>query len=68
MVMSSQDPSRTRVMPANPDESFLIHKLEGMGPGGAPIVGGQMPADGPPFLQQSTINVIREWIQNGAQP
>jgi len=27
-----------------------------------------MPDDGPPYLQQATINVIREWIQNGALP
>jgi len=27
-----------------------------------------MPADGPPFLQQATIDVIRQWIENGALP
>jgi len=67
-VQSSQSASLTRVIPMNPDGSFLIHKLEGMGPGGAPIVGGQMPDDGPPYLQSSQIQVIKEWILNGAQP
>jgi hypothetical protein len=50
-----------------PDASFLIHKLEGMQPGGAPIVGMRMPADGF-YLQQAQIQVVREWILNGAQP
>jgi len=47
----------------DPDGSFLIHKLEG-----TQTVGGQMPADAPPFpfLQQATINVIRQWIQDDA--
>lgn len=53
---------RTRVIATDPDGSFLIQKLEGaMG-----IIGARMPADGPPYLQQATIDVIRQWIQNGA--
>jgi hypothetical protein len=61
-VTSSQNMLLTRVIPMNPDGSFLIHKLEG-----TQTVGGQMPANCPP-LQQSTIQVIRLWIQNGALP
>ena len=61
-IASSQDMSYTRVIPMDPDGSFLIQKLEG------PLVGGRMPADGPPFLQQATIDVIRQWIQDGALP
>jgi hypothetical protein len=61
-IVSSQDMLRTRVVPMDPDGSFLIQKLEGT-PG---IIGARMPADGPPYLQQSTIDVIRLWIQNGA--
>ena len=60
-IVSSQDMLRTRVVPMDPDGSFLIQKLEGTA-----MLGGQMPADGPPFLQQATINVIRQWIQDGA--
>jgi hypothetical protein len=66
-VASPQDPTATRVIATDPDGSFLIHKLEGMGPGGVPIVGARMPADGN-YLQQVTIDVIRQWIQDGAQP
>jgi Bacterial Ig-like domain len=62
-VASNEQPSLLRVQPNDPDSSYLIRKLEG-GPG---ISGVQMPADGPPYLPQSTIDVIRQWITNGAQ-
>ena len=64
MIASPQDMSRTRVIPMDPDGSFLIQKLEGT----TLIVGARMPADGPPYLQQTTVDVIRQWIQNGALP
>ena len=60
-VASSQNMALTRVIPMDPDGSLLIQKLEGTAP-----VGGRMPADGPPYLQQATIDVIRQWILNGA--
>jgi hypothetical protein len=63
-VASSQPPAPTRVIPMDPDGSFLIHKLEGT----AGIIGARMPADGPPYLQQATVDVIRQWILNGALP
>ena len=65
MIASPQNMSLTRVIPMDPDGSFLIQKLEGTA-----TVGGRMPADAPPFpfLQQSTVDVIRLWIQNGALP
>ena len=50
-----------RVEPGNPDDSYLIRKLEG----GPDIVDSQMPAGGP-FLNQATINKIRQWITEGA--
>jgi len=62
-IVSSPDMLRTRVVPMDPDGSFLIQKLEGT-PG---IVGARMPADGL-FLQQATVDVIRQWILNGALP
>lgn len=65
-VDSSEIMTLKRVNPGMPDLSYLIHKLEGMQTGGGQIVGMQMPADGPPFLQQATIDVIRLWIANGA--
>jgi methionine-rich copper-binding protein CopC len=61
-VPSVEEPSLLRVKAGDPGNSYIIRKLEG-GPG---IVGVQMPADGPPYLPQATINVIRSWISNGA--
>ncbi len=62
-VASSEQPAVLRVAPGDPDSSYLIRKISGT-PG---ITGVQMPADGPPYLPQSTIDVIRQWITNGAQ-
>jgi hypothetical protein len=59
---SVEVPSLRRVSPGNPDTSYLIQKLEGHA-----AVGGQMPLGQAP-LPQATINVIREWITNGAAP
>jgi hypothetical protein len=60
-VTSIQVPSRQRVAPGNAADSYVIRKLEG-GPG---ILGQRMPFGGP-YLDQNTINAIREWIGNGA--
>jgi len=59
-VASTQDATLMRVIPGNPGGSLLIHKLEGN-----QTVGFRMPSGGP-YLPQSTIDVIRQWIQNGA--
>ena len=59
-VHSSQDPNLIRVIPGDPDGSFLIQKLDG-----TQTVGSRMP-DGGPYLTTATINVIRQWIQDGA--
>jgi hypothetical protein len=60
---SVERPSLRRVAPGDANNSYLIHKLEGA----AGIVGQRMPAGLPP-LPQSDINVIRQWIGDGAQP
>ena len=57
---STEVHSLNRVTPGDPDSSYIIQKLEGRA-----AVGGQMPLGQPP-LPQETINVIRQWIQNGA--
>jgi CHRD domain/Bacterial Ig domain len=57
----SLEVSLDRVEPGNPDASYLIRKLEG-GPG---ISGDRMPQGGP-FLNQATIDMIRQWISDGA--
>ncbi|SRR6266581_3457889 len=59
-VPSGQDPNLIRVVPFDPDASFLIQKLDG-----TQTVGERMPAGGP-YLTTATINVIRQWIQDGA--
>ncbi|MDX1562265.1 MAG: Ig-like domain-containing protein, partial [Gammaproteobacteria bacterium] len=59
---SVQNSALLRVDPGNPDASYLIRKLEGTA-----SVGGQMPLGAPP-LPQADINVIRQWISNGALP
>jgi hypothetical protein len=61
LIASSQNAMLTRVIPMDPDGSFLIQKLEGT-PG---IIGARMPADGF-YLQQATVDVIRQWILDGA--
>jgi hypothetical protein len=60
-VASVEVPSLRRVQPGNPDLSYLIQKLEG-----SATVGGRMPLNSPP-LPQTTIDVIRQWISQGAQ-
>jgi hypothetical protein len=59
-VRLPRDPSQIRVIPFDPDNSFIIHKLEG-----TQNIGDRMP-DGGPYLDQPTIDVIRQWIANGA--
>ena len=59
-VPSPRDPNLIRVVPGDPDASFLIQKLDG-----TQTLGDRMP-DGGPYLTTATVNVIRQWIQNGA--
>lgn len=59
-VNSQQVPALRRVAPGDANNSYLIQKLEGTAAGGA-----RMPQGGP-FLDQTTIDVIRSWIDNGA--
>lgn len=61
-VPSSVKSNIDRVEPGDPDNSYLIQKLEGA----AGIVGTRMPQGGP-FLSTEQVAVIREWIQNGAE-
>jgi methionine-rich copper-binding protein CopC len=60
-VPSAEDPSLLRVKPSDPDNSYMVRKIEGA-PG---IQGGQMPLGETP-LPQATIATIRQWIINGA--
>ena len=60
---SRNKPGAIRVIPGDPDGSYLIHKLEG-GPG---IAGIRMPGTGGPYLTAGQISIIRRWIQLGAK-
>ena len=51
-----------RVIPGNPEASYLIQKLEGA----AGIAGRRMPFNGPPYLTDGQILVIKRWIEIGA--
>ena len=61
---SNQAPNLFRIEPGNPNTSYLIHKLEG----GPDIVGFQMPPTelGETHLRQEEIDVVRQWIIDGA--
>lgn len=59
-VSSAEVPSLQRVAPGRPDDSYIVHKLEGRA-----AVGARMPFGGP-YLDDATIAVIRQWIAAGA--
>ncbi|HEX7037173.1 MAG TPA: CHRD domain-containing protein [Pseudomonadales bacterium] len=61
-VPSLEVPELDRVEPRDPDQSYLVRKVEGTA-----SVGGRMPLDGPPFLSESQIQQIRDWISAGAE-
>ena len=64
-VNSTQEPSLQRVDPGNPNVSYLINKLEGSLSGGGAVTGGRMPLGGT-ALPQADIDVVRQWITDGA--
>lgn len=65
-VKSTEVATLTRVVPGDPDNSYLIMKLEGTQDqhGG---MGARMPFGAPP-LTQDKIDIFRKWIAEGAKP
>lgn len=59
-VASSEAPTVLRVAANDPANSYLVQKLEG-----SAAVGAQMPLNGQ-ALDQSVIDIIRQWITDGA--
>ena len=59
---STGKPSAIRVIPSDPNNSYLVQKLEGT-PG---IVGQRMPFNGGPFLTDGQMVILRRWITDGA--
>lgn len=60
-VPANQVPELLRVESGNPDDSYIVRKVEG----GPDIIGGQMPLGMTP-LSADQIAMIRDWITNGA--
>jgi hypothetical protein len=61
-VRSTENPLLFRVEEGSADDSYLVHKLEG-----TQSFGDRMPRGGP-YLDQATIDVVRQWIDDGAPP
>ncbi|GBD32112.1 MAG: hypothetical protein KatS3mg081_2171 [Gemmatimonadales bacterium] len=63
-VSSAQLGSMDRIEPGQPDQSYLVHKIQGthLQVGGSGV---RMPATGN-FLSQSQIDLIRTWVAQGA--
>jgi hypothetical protein len=61
-VGSTGKPGAMRVIPGDPENSYLIHKLEGR----AGIVGTRMPR-GNTLLTEGQVLVIKRWIALGAR-
>jgi hypothetical protein len=59
---SLEKPGLLYVVPGDPDNSYLVHKVEGR----AGIVGVRMPQNGPPFLSDGQVLILRRWIELGA--
>jgi Planctomycete cytochrome C len=57
-----EKPGAVRVVPGDPDNSYLVQKLEGT----SAITGRRMPQNGPPYLTDGQIAIIRRWIALGA--
>jgi hypothetical protein len=56
----SRETGLLRVDPFNPDQSYIVHKVEG-----TQAVGAQMPLGGP-YLTDEEKGWIRQWIADGA--
>lgn len=54
---------KVRVIPGNPDGSFLIQKLTSPGPGE-----GELMPYATQGLPEDKIQLLRKWIKNGAKP
>jgi hypothetical protein len=61
-VPSARKTGAIRVIPGDPDNSYLVHKIEGR----TDIVGARMPISGPPFLTDGQILILKRWIALGA--
>jgi len=58
---SSRKPGATRVIPGDPENSYIVHKVLGL----SDIVGVRMPFAGP-YLSDGQILILKRWIATGA--
>ena len=61
---SGEIPELVEVCSGNPADSYVVWKIEGAGPNGEAIVGGQMPLSNP-ALSADAIKNIKDWIGDG---
>ena len=61
-VVSGRKPGAIRIIPGDPENSYLVQKLEGR----VGIVGVRMPQNGPPYLTDGQILILKRWIALGA--
>ena len=61
-VSSSRLAGAVRVIAGNASGSYLVQKLEGT----AGIAGSRMPLNGPPYLSDAQVKMIKDWITAGA--
>jgi hypothetical protein len=61
-VASRAKPAVMRVLPGDPNASYLMHKVEGSNN----IIGNRMPNNGPPYLTDGQIIIMRRWVEIGA--
>jgi len=62
LAPSSRKAGAIRVIPGDPANSYLLHKLKA----NADIVGVRMPQNGPPYLTDGQIRIMERWIEIGA--
>jgi Planctomycete cytochrome C len=60
-VASGRKTGAILVVPGDPDNSYLIQKIQGA----SGLVGVRMPQNGP-YLSDGQIRIIRRWIETGA--
>ena len=61
-VASTQRPAVPRVVPGNASASYLMQKLDGT----VGVTGRRMPFNGPPYLTDGQLLILRRWIEIGA--
>ena len=61
-VASREKTTLMRVAAGDPENSYLLHKLEGR----TDIIGNRMPSRGP-YLSDGQLSIIRRWIELGAK-